>query len=1404
MKTNNNLTNSKIQMFSRFLTLHAKHAALVVALLLMGLGAKAQTNYVFMNGNYFLAQSTTATTSFVPNASIYTGTSGSTFRNGNNYYIRYNNGLTFSTTNSSNLTITNNYLTYRSGGGSTYYLNLNGTTWRMSNNTSNRATVYTVTTNQYAATLSDFTISSGDAILTAAGTYSYGHTNTAYTQAYTQYSFNSLNYYSTDASQAASTTQPTSTEVTTGYTWSLTGGGAYASVNPSTGEITVSSLPANDTELTLTCSVTANGITKTATKTITLYGTTVAEPTITRSGNTVTLATSSVGATIYYTTDGSDPSSSSTAYSSPFSIDGLTFPVTVKAIAIRNGYSSTVASETYSSPVCETPVITISSTGDVTITCATEGASIYYTTDGSNPTASSTLYSGTFAVPNETTVKAIATKTGYDDSEVASKLYVTTGVSGSSVILNDLEDHSWSYYSDPDCPIRSLNPADVKITYYGDGIMMINSTGSTDYTTSSVEGTDYIRTGNADYVGGAKVNVGGEDENTFVYYKTLERGDATTTAWTFSSGSQSSAASRCPYTPIPNPFQVRPTYGSTWDGTNTDTWTGWRGFQCWRLKSVSGGAVYSVASGGPALSAGAIVNAETEIYFAPNSEYGMEVELEAVWAIAYVVKANADNNAIQTKTVGYERNFIVLHSTSSSYNFGGTSGKRITNIDYSATVSTYYPDGTPGTNTGSTIRGAASSYNMTLEANTKFENIQFNMESKTLNAAGKNLIIGRGCSGTVNQVQGHITSSSTVSSNVNCNLRLESGSYSAFSLIANYSSTTEYSGIVYAKVIFGCDYDRAKNDNTKLSVAPSGTIQGCDRIRFSNSGNKDQLMFDWNVKSGQLQHNLLGDAGAGNSLYLGGATTTRYQGKRRLVVEGGELANIAGGINGYYSSDNPNYDTYTTYTVSDHTYIRITNGNATVRGSIYGAAAYSGSAGGRMFVFTGGTIGGWVAGGANGTQETGGALNGATNLYIGGNTSVNSNGSETVINRAVGGNVFGAGCGYSTSSSSGQVSAGTTVVVADNAFVERGVYGGGSYGYTTSTADIYILGGTVGGAVGGVSGTTYSSSITGGVFGGACQNQGGTVNITMKGGTVEGGLYGGSNATGTISGNVTMQINGGQVGTSSTYADIHGGGYGSATIVSGNVELTLGTTTATSGVTVYGDVYGGSALGSVNGTSATTAYHTTVTLNAGTVNGSLYGGALGDNSTAANVYGPVTVNVMGGSVNNVFGCNNVNGAPQQSVTVNVEKTNNSCAWSVGNVYGGGNQAAYTGSPVVNIKNGTVSLNVYGGGLGTSATVTGNPVVTLGHSTSGYHAVVSGEVFGGGDAAPVVGNPEVHLTNRSTVGSHVFGGGNRATVTGDTFVWLRDRAKVYGNVYGGGNEGEVDGDTKVVVNSNNVE
>ena len=59
----------------------------------------------------------------------------------------------------------------------------------------------------------------------------------------------------------------------------------------------------------------------------------------------------------------------------------------------------------------------------VTISCATEGATIHYTVDGSEPTESSPVYGDPISVKSKTTIKAIAMKSGMANSAIAEATY---------------------------------------------------------------------------------------------------------------------------------------------------------------------------------------------------------------------------------------------------------------------------------------------------------------------------------------------------------------------------------------------------------------------------------------------------------------------------------------------------------------------------------------------------------------------------------------------------------------------------------------------------------------------------------------------------------------------------------------------------------------------------------------------------------------------------------------------------------------------------------------------------------------------------------------------------------------------------------------------------------------------
>ena len=173
----------------------------------------------------------------------------------------------------------------------------------------------------------------------------------------------------------------------------------------------------------------------------------VDNPTITNNytaANTFTI-TAETGATIYYTTDGTTPTTSTTSTATSgtgttsVTITQTATMTVIKAIAkgASDAFPSLVT--TYEIPQCARPVITVSG-GTVTITCATEEATIHYTTNGDPATSTSPNSSSSpvsFSQGGIETIRAVATSPGYRESAEA-QILPPTLVHSSSEILNDL------------------------------------------------------------------------------------------------------------------------------------------------------------------------------------------------------------------------------------------------------------------------------------------------------------------------------------------------------------------------------------------------------------------------------------------------------------------------------------------------------------------------------------------------------------------------------------------------------------------------------------------------------------------------------------------------------------------------------------------------------------------------------------------------------------------------------------------------------------------------------------------------------------------------------------------------------------------------------------------------------
>lgn len=1102
---------------------------------------------------------------------------------------------------------------------------------------------------------------------------------------------------------------------------------------------------------------------------------------------TTTITCATAGAAIYYKVNGGEYAE----YSSSFTVNEYD---EVWAYAVKTGSDaqwwddSETAHETYVSCTTYDPVIT-SNNGSATITAET-GATIYctYGVDPDDPTTTTYDETGTTSVTisgltNGQVVKAIAKNGSCSVSNVVSVIMVVSGISGSQVILYDLEDHNWSYYNAapdtdyyPSDVLLSPDPRNVKITYRG----------------GSVAGASAVAVSTT------------EPQNEFVYYKTIEK-----LAW--GNGTGRWLQGNYAYRTIPNPFSKRPrTNGTT--GTN-----GFWGFNGWKV--LDGGEYIQEYNDDQ------IIPADQLIHFvglpAGNNGSG-EIVLEAQWTAASVVTRTTDINSNPNGLNGtsYETNFIV-------YTDNGI--HTVSGLTTEATISSNYPNGDPaGSNGPATISNFTTStaavkleYIKIGDGNTPIHPINPTTPSTTalgngtFTANSGELIVGRGCTGTVNYV-------CSGGNGGQYKYRIESGKYQFMFLMSSGSANPNN----YGRIVLGCDYDRAADDgepgngtgdNTKLRVVNYCTLNGggaagvddsellditvksgyygfsANRSLFQNSedpdgyglgigGNTDMYSAGWGTQdyttigpdnTTSITYQLSPNRDVANnkwkalmSFYVGPTRGAAKGGVNRMLVEGGEFCSINGG------GTTPGNDNTTI-----GFYFRMKGG--WVKGAVYGTASITTANGSRRLVFTGGEVNGWVAGACNGTDfgndvSTGnynGINNGICYIYAGGSTEFRSHDGQGNYNNAYGlvghvegGQIFGAGRGLAPQRDGDPTYCGSTttayVAVADEAYVEQNVYGGG-YNGITQNSYVYILGGTVGKKVFGGTARAVSTRVDNNNW--WCDK---TI-IRMYGGTVKGGIYGGHDETGLQYGDAEVTIYGGTVGDPDALNDpskkgfVHGGGFGDKTVTGGNVIVTIGDDEH-AGPTIYGEVYGGSALGNTNATArldlgttypptpqtvnvVDTTYNpgkvTNVILNKGAVHGNVYGGALGQkngvNGATSNinayVFGPVNVTVNGGYAINVFGCNNINGRPRLAVDVF-------------------------------IKGGTIAESV----------------------------------FGGGNMADYIGNPTVTVSG-GLVMQHVFGGGFAAEVDGNTFVLVKDRAKIFRNVYGGGNKGVVTGDTQVIVN-----
>ena len=512
----------------------------------------------------------------------------------------------------------------------------------------------------------------------------------------------------------------------------------------------------------------------------------------------------------------------------------------------------------------------------------------------------------------------------------------------------------------------------------------------------------------------------------------------------------------------------------------------------------------------------------------------------------------------------------------------------------------------------------------------------------------------------------------------------------------------------------------------------------------------------------------------------------------------------------------------------------------TVGNDLYGAGDMADVNGNTKVLLTGGTVTRNVFGGARGKAAEGNDPGVAAN--VGGDVLVDLNDGvdPTKKGAVVKGNVFGANnvngtpLGHVLVHVHGTQNENTAAINAkvDGKYDVLGVYGGGNQSDyvptdTKQSTEVIIEGCDL----------TSIDEVYGGGYGAATP----ATSVLVKGTKIINNIYGGGYGASTD----TYTNPGANVGYRSNKAPYdQGTGKAIVQLMAGTVNNVYG------GSNTLGDIRGGSSVTNVanDGSAGCCEKLTVGEIYGGGKQADMYGGAeiiLGcmpndwigaiyAGAENADIGGDVGLTLTSGKFERVFGGNNKGGKIDGYIEVNIEE-NPDCETPIiiGELYGGGNMAPYTVpakytennpnylSPRVNVRAFTSIGNIYGGGLGANATVTGNPLVNINEVAGGKAYAgetrtlddgttvtlyerkadgkmgVIGNVFGGGNAAPVIGNPRVEI---GTAAKQKMLSLQTKDADGTIHEVEKDvlGADIRGNVYGGGNNATVTGDPKVVI------
>ena len=679
---------------------------------------------------------------------------------------------------------------------------------------------------------------------------------------------------------------------------------------------------------------------------------------------------------------------------------------------------------------------------------------------------------------------------------------------------------------------------------------------------------------------------------------------------------------------------------------------------------------------------------------------------------------------------------------------------------------------------------------------------------------------------------------------------VESGKYYTIQLYRagggnNSQTSTTSNGIL----TIGNDVDRINNNNESLKIynrMASKTSTSTNTPYTAND--KAAIAIKIIVKSGTIGVDYFNNASTSDSsernyagIYVGGYGQNGYdKSDRCLLVEGGNIANIIGGLN---ISENDIYKTY----------MYIKDGNIL---NITGGAGYTHTYGNRIIQVTGGCVKYSISGGSNGvaanSDSNNGQLTGKTLIYIGGDThigakyTIGQDGTKQIIETNTGEVLYGvnAGCvcgGANGNSSYAGQTDGSYIIIDGNAVVHNNIYGGGNYGIMGDPDNIggsgkitfknessqfttnkeYLITTSPGGGNGlNANGTDLANEVmsTSKVPGDNLKwifESAGNGKYYIKNVATGGYLYvynvstsfwntsasincSQSNKTQfTVSGSNNKTIYYEHAGKWSTYKFYLNYGSGKWNlIIRNNISLYLLTYEENEkedeikdaqtivnikllGGNIKNNIYGGANRNNINGT-------VDIEMNGGRISGTLYGGS----NIEGNITGSVLMNIKGGQLGEESGIS----------------TND--YYDRDTLFGGGlgSSTKVLGRILLNINEQNNNLKIYGNVFGGSSlgAISNNITININDTESANKISIIGNVFGGGKgnsntSAIVSGNIKINVDGSDLQNTSIFGGSDiNGNIKGNIDIRIGENHKstIYA-VYGGGNKASINMDTKEV-------